>query len=43
MLEESYEMRSEMYNKAMKQMFKQISLTMIKALSPRQKVQKPMT
>ena len=32
-----------MYNKATKEMFKQIPTTMIKALIPKQKVQKLMT
>ena len=32
-----------MYNKAMKEMFKQIPTTMTKPLSPKQKVQKLMT
>ena len=36
-------MRSEMYNKAMKDMFKQIPLTMINAIIPKQKVQEPIT
>ena len=43
LLEENYEMRSEIYNKAIKEMLKQIPLTMIKALSPNQNVQKLMT
>ena len=33
--EENYEIRSGMYNKAMKEMFKQITLTMIKAITPK--------
>ena len=33
----------ELYNKAMKEMSKQIYLTMIGAISPKQKVQKIMT
>ena len=43
LLEENYELRCEMYNKAMKQMFKQITITMIKTLIPKQKVRKLMT
>ena len=43
LLEENYEVRYGMYNKSMKQMNKQIPTTMIKSLSPEQKVQKLMT
>ena len=43
LLEEDYKMSSEMYNKAMKYMFKQMPITMIKALTPKQKVQKFIT
>ena len=39
-LKDNYEIRSEMYNKYMKDIFKQIPLTMIKSLSSKQKVQK---
>ena len=39
-LKDNYEIRSEMYNKYMKDIFKQIPLTMIKLLSSKQKVQK---
>ena len=42
-LEENYEIISGMYNKYMKEMFKQISITMNKSLSLKQKVQKLMT
>ena len=42
-LEDNYEVRFGMYNKNMKEMFNQIPTTMIKALSPKQKVQKIMT
>ena len=42
-LEDNYEVICGMYNKAMKEMFKQIPTTMTKALSPKQKVQKIMT
>ena len=41
--EENYEARSVIYNKAMKDMFKQIHTKMSKPLSPKQKVQKLMT
>ena len=34
-LEDNYEMRSEIHNKAMKEMFKQIPLTIIKSLNPK--------
>ena len=37
LLEENYEMRSGIYNKAMKEVFKTKPITMIKALSPKQK------
>ena len=43
LLEDNYAVRSGMYNKAMKDMFKQIPLAMIKALSPKQKNHKVMT
>ena len=43
MLEENYEVRSGIYNKAMKEMSKQIPLKMIKSLIQKQKVQKFMT
>ena len=43
MLEDNDEVRSVIYNKAMKEMSKQIPITMIKSLSPKQKVQKIMT
>ena len=42
-MEKNYEMRSEIYSKSMKEMLKQIPLTMIKVLTPKQKVQKIMT
>ena len=42
-MEDNYEIRSGMYNKSMIEMFEQIPLTMIKALIPKQKVQKLMT
>ena len=38
LLEDNYEMRYVMYNKTMKEMSKQINLTTIKELSPKQKV-----
>ena len=41
--EDNHELRYGMYNKAMKEIFKKIPTTMIKALSPRKKVQKLMT
>ena len=43
MLDHYYEVRCGMYNKSMKQMFKQIPTTMSETLSPEQKVQKLMT
>ena len=43
LLEEKYEVRCGMYKKAMKDMFKHIPLTIIKALSPKQKFQKLIT
>ena len=43
LLEENYEARRVANITAMKEMFKKISLTMIKALTPEQKVQKFMT
>ena len=43
LLEENYEIRSGMYNKYTKEMFKQITTTMSKPLSPESKVQKLMT
>ena len=43
LLEDNYEKRSGIYNKFMKEMFKQIPTTMSKPLSPKQKVQKIMT
>ena len=43
LLEENYGVRSGMYNKSMKDMFKKIPTTMSKPLSPKQKVQKLMT
>ena len=43
LLEDNYEIRSGMYNKATKDMFKQIPTIMSKPLSPKQKVQKLMT
>ena len=43
LLEENYEVRCGMYNEAMKEMFKKIPIAIIKALSPKQKVQKLMT
>ena len=42
LLEDNYEIIYGMYNKVMKEMFKQIPLTMIKELSLKQKVQKLM-
>ena len=42
MLEYNYDARRVVYITAMKQMFKQIPLTMIKVLTPEQKVQKLM-
>ena len=42
LLEDNYEVRCGMYNKYMKDMFKQITTTITKALSPKQKVQKLM-
>ena len=41
-LEENYEVIREMYNEAMKKMFKQIPTTMIKSLNPKQKAKKLM-
>ena len=43
LLEGNYEIRSGMYNKSMKEKLKKTPLTIIKALSPKQKVQKLMT
>ena len=43
LLEDNYEVRYGMYNKAMKEMFKQIPTTVIKALSPKQTFQNIMT
>ena len=43
LLKYNYEVRFGMYNKAMKDIFKKIPTTMIKALSPKQKDQKLMT
>ena len=43
LLEDNYEVRCGMYNKAMKEIFKQIRTPMIKALSPKQNPQKLMT
>ena len=42
LFEDNYEQRCVAYSTAMKDMFNQIPLTMIKALSPKQKVQKLM-
>ena len=42
LLEDNYEIRYGMYNKAMTYMFKQIPKTMSKPLSPKQKFQKLM-
>ena len=42
-LEDNYEIKYEMYNKAMKDMFKQIPTKMNKALIPKEKVHKLMT
>ena len=42
LLDQNYEVRCGNYNKAMKEMFKQITTTITKALSPKQKVQKLM-
>ena len=42
LFEENYDARCVAYSTAMKEMFNQIPLTMIKALSPKQKVQKLM-
>ena len=41
-MEENYEVRCGMYNKAMKDIFKQIPTTMTKTLIPNQKFQKLM-
>ena len=43
LLEKNYDARHEAYITAMKEMFKKIPLTMIKALTPKQKVQRLMT
>ena len=43
LLEENYELRYIIYNKAMKEMIKQIPTKMSKQLSPKQKVLKLMT
>ena len=43
LLENNYVVRCRMYNKAMKEMFKQIPTTMIKEISLKQKVHKFMT
>ena len=43
MLEENYDARHVAYITAMKDMLKQIPLTMIKELTPKQKLQKLMT
>ena len=43
LLEENYDARHVAYITDMKEMFKQIPLTMIKALAPKQKFQKLMT
>ena len=43
LLEKNYEVRYVMYNKTMKEMFKQIPTTTTKTISPKQKVQKIMT
>ena len=43
LLEENYDARRVAYITATKNMFKQITLTMIKALTPNKKVQKLMT
>ena len=43
LLEDNYDSRHVAYITSMKEMFKQILLTMIKALNPKQKVQKRMT
>ena len=43
MSDHNYEVRCEMYNKAMKDIFKQIPTNVTKPLIPKQKVQKLMT
>ena len=43
LLKKNYELRCGMYNKATKEMFKQIPTTMNKTLSPKQKAHKLMT
>ena len=43
LLDHKYEVRCGIYNKATKDMFKQIPTTMTKAIIPKQKVQKLMT
>ena len=43
LLHHNYEVRCEIHNKAMKEMFKQIPTKMTKPFSPKQKVQKLMT
>ena len=43
LVQDNYEVRSGMYNKAMKEIFKQIRTPMIKSLSPKQNPQKLMT
>ena len=43
LLEDNYDARHVAYSTAMKDMFKQISTTMTKPLSPRKKLQKIMT
>ena len=43
LFEENYDARHVTYITAMKEMFKKVPLTMIKALTPKQNVQKLMT